>query len=317
VEAVNRQQEQLAKHPDQSPQTAVAHNRPFRAIIISVLACAAAVGVNLYGVPFDITTTKEAQAAGIDLVIPINSARLITLAGSLTFLILGLSATFAWARWARSMLERLIGIAYSSIVRYVLILLGLCFVGVITLSMLGFRVGQLVLGGAVTGVLITIAAQQSLSNLFAGVMLQFAQPFKVGDWVRIRAGALGGTIEGMVAEVSITYVSLDTDEGRVLLPNGQVLAAAISPLRSAPNQGVLIQHRHGFFSRASPRPPMTSSPPPATDTAQTVVTHAEAQAAAQMTDNRQSPDSAPSEPGGQAGSAGQAPGSDARPDAKN
>ena len=47
--------------------------------------------------------------------------------------------------------------------------------------MLGFRVEQLVVGGAVTGVLLTIAAQQSLSNLFAGVMLQFAQPFRVGE----------------------------------------------------------------------------------------------------------------------------------------
>ena len=160
-----------------------------------MLACAAAVGVNLYGVPLDVKTPTGARSAGIDLVTSIETGHLITLAGSIAFLIFGLSATFAWARWARSMLERLIGIAYSSIVRYVLILLGMCFVAVITLSMLGFRVGQLVLGGAVTGVLITIAAQQSLSNLFAGVMLQFAQPFKVGDWVRIRAGALGGTID--------------------------------------------------------------------------------------------------------------------------
>jgi small-conductance mechanosensitive channel len=88
----------------------------------------------------------------------------------------------------------------------------------------------------VTGVLITIAAQQSLSNLFAGVMLQFAQPFRVGEQVRIRSGALAGTIEGTVTEFSITYVRLETEDGRVLLPNSQVLAAAVSPLRPPEDQ---------------------------------------------------------------------------------
>jgi len=60
--------------------------------------------------------------------------------------------------------------------------------------------------------------------------LQFAQPFRVGEMVRIRSGALAGTIEGTVTEFSITYVQLDTDDGRVLLPNAQVLAAAVSPV---------------------------------------------------------------------------------------
>jgi small-conductance mechanosensitive channel len=61
-------------------------------------------------------------------------------------------------------------------------------------------------------------------------MIQFAQPFRVGDQVRIRSGALAGTIEGTVTEFSITYVRLETEDGRILLPNSQVLAAAVSPL---------------------------------------------------------------------------------------
>jgi len=63
-------------------------------------------------------------------------------------------------------------------------------------------------------------------------MLQFAQPFRVGDQVRIRSGALAGTIEGTVVDLSITYVRLDTDDGTILLPNSQVLAAAVSPVHS-------------------------------------------------------------------------------------
>lgn len=216
--------------------------------------------VDLYG----IKTLNAAPAAGITPSVSIVTGRLITLGGSVAFVIFGLISTFAWARWARAIFTHLISAAYGSIIRFVLILFGMCLIVVITLSMLGFRVAQLVVGGAVTGVLITIAAQQALSNLFAGMLLQFAQPFKVGDSIWVRSGGFAGTIEGVVTEVSITYVTLENDEGRVLLPNSQVLAAAVSPVRTAPKDGVLA-HRHARFGRSAPRPPMSASEPPVTE----------------------------------------------------
>jgi small-conductance mechanosensitive channel len=254
---VNRQPEQ----PDTShngPQPP--RNRPFQAIISLILACAAAVAVNLYGIPLGIKTIAGARQAGIDVAVSIVTGHLITLGGSVAFVILGLVSTFAWARWARSAFAHLIGPAYGSIIRFILIIFGMCVIVVVALSMLGFHVAQLVVGGAVTGVLLTIAAQQALSNLFAGMLLQFAQPFKVGDLIWVRSGNFSGTIEGVVIEVSITYVTLENDEGRILLPNSQVLASAVSSVRSAPRAGVLATHRYGRFGRSStPRPPMASS----------------------------------------------------------
>jgi len=189
---------------------------------------AAAVAVHVSGVPLHVTTVR--QLARVNTLAGLDVGHLVTVSCTVAFLIFALISTFAFARWARDVLERFVGAAYGAIIRYAMILVGVSLVLLIALSMLGFRVGQLVVGGAVTGVLITIAAQQSLSNLFAGVMLQFAQPFRVGEKVRIRSGALAGTIEGTVTEFSITYVQLDTDDGRVLLPNAQVLAAAVSPV---------------------------------------------------------------------------------------
>jgi small-conductance mechanosensitive channel len=237
-----------------SPRTT--HNRPFKAIISFALACGAAIAVNLYGIPLRIKTTQDAHNAGINPTFSIMTGHLITVGSSIAFVAFGMVSTFAWGRWARAVLTHLVGPAYGSIVRFILIIFGMCVVIVITLSMLGFRVAQLVVGGAVTGVLITIAAQQAMSNLFAGMMLQFAQPFKVGDSIWIRSGGFAGTIEGIVTEVSITYVTLENDEGRVLLPNSQVLASAVSPIRSAPRAGVLTTRRYGRFGRSSPRPPM-------------------------------------------------------------
>jgi len=214
------------------PRRRRAPNRPLQAICTLILALAAAVAVSLEGVPLGVTTAR--QAAKLNTPAAIGVGHLITVCGTVVFLVFALISTFAFARWARSMLERFIGAAYGAIVRYVMILIGICVVLLTGLSMLGFRIGQLLVGGAVTGVLITIAAQQSLSNLFAGVMLQFAHPFKVGDLVRIRAGALGGTIDGTVTEFSITYVRLQTEDGPVYLPNAEVLSAAVTPLRTAP-----------------------------------------------------------------------------------
>jgi small-conductance mechanosensitive channel len=94
---------------------------------------------------------------------------------------------------------------------------------------------QLLVGGAVTGVLLGIAAQQSLSNVFAGLVLLFASPFRVGDRVRFRAGALSGEIEGIVTDLSLTYVRLETEEGQILLPNSQALNAAVLLVPASPH----------------------------------------------------------------------------------
>jgi small-conductance mechanosensitive channel len=260
---VNRQTQRPDTSHD-SPQSR--RNWPIQAIISLVLACAAAVAVHLYGVPIGCKSISCAPQAGIDATVSILTGHLITLGGSALFVAFGLVSTFAWARWARSVFTHLVGAAYGSIIRFILIIFGMCVIVVIALSMLGFRVAQLVVGGAVTGVLLTIAAQQALSNLFAGMLLQFAQPFKVGDMIWVRSGSLAGTIEGVVTEVSITYVTLENDEGRILLPNSQVLAAAVSPIRSAPREGVLTTHRYGRFGRSShPRPPIASGPPSVRD----------------------------------------------------
>ena len=52
----------------------------------------------------------------------------------------------------------------------------------------------------------------------------------VGDYIRLKSGALGGVTDGLVAEIGITYLRLDTEDGTLHLPNSQVLAAAVGPL---------------------------------------------------------------------------------------
>jgi len=78
------------------------------------------------------------------------------------------------------------------VVRYAIVLAGGLANVIITLELFKVPVGNLLVGTAFTAVLLGIAAQQTLGNLFAGVMLMLARPFNVGDQVRMRGGTLGG-----------------------------------------------------------------------------------------------------------------------------
>ena len=110
------------------------------------------------------------------------------------------------------------------------------------------------LGGALTAVLLGIAGQQTMANLFAGIVLLLSRPFNVGERVRVRSGAMGGIFDGLVTEIGITYVRLDTGDGVLALPNSQMLAAAVGPLPPAPAS------RPGPAAHGYPPPPASQSP---------------------------------------------------------
>ena len=122
----------------------------------------------------------------------------------------------------------------------------------ITLVLFGVNVSQLILGGALTTVFVSIAAQQALGNVFAGLVLVFARPFKVGDAIRLRAGALGGTLDGIVTDIGITYVRFDTDGSVMSVPNSQVLNAIVGPIPPEPDEQeppVVIARQVGHAGR--------------------------------------------------------------------
>ena len=193
--------------------------RPWRSIIAAVLAIAGAVVAEISG----------AKTKGWSHLFESDNQTqsLLVVVGSAAFLVFGLIAALGISAQVRSGLQPVVGQAHAGVIRYVLVLIGFFTILTTTLLIGRIPVGQLLVGGAITGVLLGIAAQQSLANLFAGLVLLFARPFRVGDRVRFRSGALSGQIEGTVTDISLTYVRLDTEEGRVLLPNAQALAAAV------------------------------------------------------------------------------------------
>jgi small-conductance mechanosensitive channel len=190
-----------------------AQARPWRAIIALVLAVAAAI----------VSFTADSITANHAL------EQVIAIGGALAFCLLAVIAVIGFASKSRDVMQPVTGRAHAAVVRYTIVLVGSIAVLFITLGLLDVPLDQLLVGGAVTSIILGIAAQQSLSNVFSGLVLLLSHPFSVGDAVSFRSGAFGGHIEGIVTEIGISYVRIETAEGTIRLPNSQVLASAVGP----------------------------------------------------------------------------------------
>jgi small-conductance mechanosensitive channel len=102
---------------------------------------------------------------------------------------------------------------------------------VVALRIAGLDAGTLAVGGAFTAVVLGLAAQQTLGNLFAGLVLLSTRPFRVGERVRMTGGMLAGNIEGIVGSLGLFYTTLVSGADRTLVPNSVILQLAVSPLR--------------------------------------------------------------------------------------
>lgn len=122
--------------------------------------------------------------------------------------------------------------ATAGTVGFVVRLLTLAVVVLVALGIAGANPTTLVAGSAFTAVVFGLAAQQTLGNLIAGLVLLSARPFRVGERVRLQAGALAGQVEGVVSSLGLLYTTLATrGEDRIMIPNNVVLSSSVVPIR--------------------------------------------------------------------------------------
>jgi small-conductance mechanosensitive channel len=116
---------------------------------------------------------------------------------------------------------------------------------ILALSVAGASLQSLAVGGAFTAVILGLAAQQTLGNVIAGMVLLSARPFRVGERVRLQAGALSGQIDGVVSSLGLLYTTLTRSGEKVMIPNTQVLAAVVVPLREPDGVDVKVRLTSG------------------------------------------------------------------------
>lgn len=183
------------------------------------------------------------------------------LLGSATaFVIVGVIAVRGVAKGARTALRSHAEDPRGAPVAFIVSAIGYIVILFSVVGLLGGNLGGLLLGGALTGVVLGIAAQQTLGNFFAGIVLLVVRPFSVGDRIVLKAVTLGGEYEGVVVEMSIFYVHLQTERGPVALPNAGVLAAAIGPGARSP-ETVEKEQEQARAAQAGPTEGGTSPPP--------------------------------------------------------
>ena len=86
------------------------------------------------------------------------------------------------------------------------------------LDRLGPRLGQLVTALGVGSIVLGLALQEPLGNLFSGVMLMIERPLGVGDWLTV------GGIEGVVVATNWRSVHLQTRNKDLFVVPNSVLA---------------------------------------------------------------------------------------------
>jgi small conductance mechanosensitive channel len=89
--------------------------------------------------------------------------------------------------------------------------------------------GGLLASTAVLGIIVGFAAQRTLGNFIAGLLIAFTQPVRLGDVVAIE------DVEGVVEEVGLIYTFVRTEAGdRLVIPNEKLASDTIrnSTIRS-------------------------------------------------------------------------------------
>jgi small-conductance mechanosensitive channel len=149
----------------------------------------------------------------------------------IALLIIGWQAARDIGRAFGPLLFRRMDPATAGTVGFLIRLSTIALVLLVALRIGGLRPATLAVGGAFTAVIVGLAAQQTLGNLIAGMVLLSARPFRVGDRVRFQGGGLAGTVEGVVSELGLLYTTLASGDDAIMVPNNLVLNIAIVPLR--------------------------------------------------------------------------------------
>lgn len=129
----------------------------------------------------------------------------------------------------RTEIERSLHTFLRTTIKFVLI-----FVSVlIAADSLGIKVTSLIAVLSVFGLAVSLAVQNSLSNVAGGIQVLSSKPFKVGDYVE------AGGVEGHIHEIGIFYTKILTwDHKLIQIPNSQIAGEKIINHTAEPERRV-------------------------------------------------------------------------------
>lgn len=116
-------------------------------------------------------------------------------------------------------------------VRSIIWILGI----IVALNNAGYDVGALIAGLGIGGLALAMAAKDSVSNIFGGIMIFTDKPFKVGERIKING------FDGTITEVGIRTSRMRTLEGRlVMIPNSQFIGNMVENVSAEPTRKIVL-----------------------------------------------------------------------------
>ena len=97
----------------------------------------------------------------------------------------------------------------ASIVKKIIIVIGF----VTSLGTLGIDVSGIIAGLGITGVALSLALKDILSNFVSGILIFIHEPFRVGDSIEVEGKS------GKVKGVNLRYVTIESEGKDILVPN--------------------------------------------------------------------------------------------------
>jgi small-conductance mechanosensitive channel len=83
--------------------------------------------------------------------------------------------------------------------------------------------GGILASASVVGIVVGLAAQRTLGNFIAGIMIALTQPVRLGDRVTVTG------VEGIVEEIGLIYTFIRTpDNERLVIPNEKLASDTIT-----------------------------------------------------------------------------------------
>jgi small-conductance mechanosensitive channel len=186
-------------------------------------------------------------------VVPLNPLYLQALAAG-AILLVGFFHARLFGSVIPTYLQYIGNLTHATAVRFLVNILVAIGVVAALLHIFNVSLGNLLLSSAFAGIIIGLAAQTVLANVFAGLLIVLSTPFRVGDRIGLISSSYGAfastyphettypTYSGTVRTIGLIYTEMRLDNGRIAkIPNQALLSALILNLNHPSPRGFRIR----------------------------------------------------------------------------
>lgn len=176
---------------------------------------------------FAVLELLRVQTEGV-IVIGSKREPLITLLFAALAVAIGIALVRTLGEWVGSASAGYVGAGRSRTIGRLVSGSLYIFGAVVIASQAKLDLSGIALSGAATGVVLGIAAQASLANSIAGLVILFARPYRIGQYVTVRAAAFAGSeYSGEVADISLFFTTLLAGVQEIRVPNSSMIASVV------------------------------------------------------------------------------------------